>query len=55
MNDGWPRATFTDEDGDEYYWNFWVEKHKDKFIKETEGMTRGQRELYWKMHYEQIA
>ena len=55
MNDGWPRATFTDEHGDEYYWNFWVEKHKDKFIKETEGMTRGQRELHWKMHYEQIA
>ena len=51
----WPKATFTDEDGEEYYWNFWIKKDKDKFIKETEGMNRGQRELHWKMYFEQIA
>jgi hypothetical protein len=51
----WPKATFIDEGGEEYYWNFWVEKDKDKFIEETEGMNRSQRELHWKMYFEQIA
>lgn len=51
----WPRATFIDEDGEEYYWNFWVKKDRDKFVEETEGFTRSQRELHWKMYYEQIA
>ena len=27
----WPRATFIDEDGDEYYWNFWIKKDRDRF------------------------
>ena len=30
----WPRATFIDEDGEEYYWNFWVKKDRDRFIEE---------------------
>jgi|TARA_R110002074_G_scaffold320855_1_gene491317 hypothetical protein len=51
----WPRATFLDEDGSEYYWNFWVDKDKNKFIGETEGMNRAQRELHYKMYFEQIA
>jgi hypothetical protein len=51
----WPRATFLDEDGSEYYWNFWVEKDKNKFIGETEGMSRAQRESHYKMYFEQIA
>jgi hypothetical protein len=51
----WPRATFLDEDGSEYYWNFWIERDKEKFIGETKGMNRAQRESHYKLYFEQIV